>query len=98
VLNMLSTCVMVKLGKVYSNLMVDVQATNHKLVNRAIRIVCTATGADAEEAEAALKQCGFSCKTAIVMMLLKADAEEAERLLAEADGRIALALKNQQEG
>ena len=98
VLNMLSTCVMVKLGKVYGNLMVDVQATNHKLVNRAIRIVVYATGATEEEAEAALNRCGFNCKTAIVMILLKTDAPEAERLLAESDGRVAQALQKQQEG
>jgi len=93
VLNTLSTCVMVKMGKVYGNLMVDVQATNQKLVNRAIRIVCSATGAGEPEAEAALKQCGFACKTAIVMILLGVGREEAERLLTEADGRIAAAVE-----
>ena len=98
VLNMLSTCVMIKLGKVYGNLMVDVQATNHKLVNRAVRIVRTATGADEKEAEEALSRCGFSCKTAIVMLLLKKDAAEAERLLAESGGRIAQTLQENREG
>jgi len=97
VLNMLSTCVMVKMGKVYGNLMVDVQATNHKLVNRAIRIVCTATGAEEREAEEALKACGFSCKTAIVMILLKTDAGAAERMLAESEGRIARTLQKNRE-
>jgi len=96
VLNMLSTCVMVKLGKVYGNLMVDVQATNQKLVNRAIRIVQTATGVDEGEAEEALRRSGFSCKTAIVTILLRVDAPEAERLLAESEGRIALAVANYQ--
>ena len=94
VLNMLSTCVMVKLGKVYGNLMVDVQATNQKLVNRAVRIVCAAAGADEKEAEEALKQSSFSCKTAIVMLLLKTDAAEAARLLAGSDGRIAQVIQN----
>ena len=98
VLNMLSTCVMIKLGKVYGNLMVDVQATNHKLVNRAVRIVRTATGADEKEAEEALSRCGFSCKTAIVMLLLKTDAAEAERLLAASGGRIARTLQENREG
>ena len=93
VLNMLSTCVMVKLGKVYGNLMVDVQATNHKLVNRAIRIVCSATGTDEISAENALKECGFSCKTAIVMILLKTDAAKAEQMLEDSDGRIAQTLQ-----
>ena len=89
VLNMLSTCVMIRLGKVYGNLMVDVQATNQKLVSRAVRIVCTAAGVDEAEARQALDQCGFSCKTAIVMLLLQVDAKTAERLLAASDGRIA---------
>ena len=98
VLNMLSTGTMVKLGKVYGNLMVDVQATNQKLVNRAIRIVCTSTGVSEQEAEEALKRCGFSCKTAIVMLLLNVEAPEAERLLAASDGRIARAIENGREG
>ena len=80
VLNMLSTGVMVKLGKVYGNLMVDVQATNAKLVSRAVRIVQTATGAAEDESRQALEQCGYACKTAIVMLLLKMNAEEAERI------------------
>ncbi len=93
VLNMLSTCVMIKLGKVYGNLMVDVQATNRKLVSRAVRIVREAAGADEKEAEQALEQCGWSCKTAIVMLLLGTDAEKAEQLLKASDGRIARILE-----
>ena len=93
VLNMLSTCVMVKLGKVYGNLMVDVQATNEKLVDRAVRIVRTATGADEQTARAALEECGFRCKTAIVMLLLGIDAPKANQALESAGGRIALALR-----
>ncbi len=93
VLNMLSTCVMVRLGKVYGNLMVDVQATNEKLVNRAIRIVCSATGAQEGAAEEALQKCGFSCKTAIVMLLLGVEAKEAEEMLSASEGRIALTLE-----
>ena len=85
VLNMLSTCVMIKMGKVYGNLMVDVQATNQKLVRRAISIVCEATGENEEKAKAALDRCGFSCKTAIVMLLLNLDASAAKAAL----GRIA---------
>ncbi|MBR5111441.1 MAG: N-acetylmuramic acid 6-phosphate etherase [Clostridia bacterium] len=92
VLNMLSTCVMIKMGKVYGNLMVDVQATNQKLVRRAISIVCAATGASEDTAQATLKQCGFSCKTAIVMLLLNLDAEAARTALRAADGRIAQAV------
>ena len=92
VLNMLSTCVMIKSGKVYGNLMVDVQATNQKLVRRAISIVCEATGETEEKAKAALDQCGFSCKTAIVMLLLNLDAPAAKAALDKADGRIAQAV------
>ena len=92
VLNMLSTCVMVKLGKVYGNLMVDVQATNEKLVDRAVRIVRAASGAEEHEARAALAACGFRCKTAIVMILLGLDASEADRRLEAAGGRVAEAI------
>ncbi len=94
VLNMLSTCVMIKSGKVYGNLMVDVQATNQKLVRRAISIVCEATGETEEKAKAALDACGFSCKTAIVMLLLHLDAPAAKAALEKADGRIAQAIWN----
>ena len=94
VLNMLSTCVMVRLGKVYGNLMVDVMATNQKLVDRAVRIVCAAAETDAETARSALEKCGFSCKTAIVMLLLDLSPEEAEQALSAADGRIAGALQS----
>ena len=89
ILNMLSTCVMVKLGKVYGNLMVDVQATNEKLISRAIRIVQAATGAEESKAQQTLEQCGYACKTAIVMLLLNLDAEEAEKRLQAANGFIA---------
>ena len=92
VLNILSTGVMVKLGKVYGNLMVDVQATNAKLVSRAVRIVQTATGAGEDVARQALEQCGYACKTAIVMLLLNLNAEEAEKTLENADGFVARAI------
>lgn len=94
VLNMLSTGVMVKLGKVYGNLMVDVQATNAKLVSRAVRIVQTATGAAEDESRQALEQCGYACKTAIVMLLLKMNAEEAEKVLKKADGFVSRAIED----
>lgn len=92
VLNMLSTCVMIKLGKVYGNLMVDVMATNEKLVHRAVSIVCSVTDADEATARATLEKCSFSCKTAIVMLLLHLDADAAKQALARADGRIARAI------
>ena len=92
VLNLISTCVMIKLGKVYGNLMVDVKASNEKLVHRAVSIVTTVTRADEATAKATLEQCGFSCKVAIVMLLLNLDADAARAALDRADGRIAQAV------
>ena len=88
VLNMLSTGTMIKLGKTYGNLMVDVQPTNLKLIARTRRIVMQATGVSEEEAESALSQCGHHPKTAILMLLKGVDASEAETLLKACDGRI----------
>ena len=88
ILNMLSTATMIKLGKVYGNLMVDVKATNNKLVERCIRIVMAATGTDRENALNCLEKCAFSAKTAIVMILCSVDAAEAEKLLSSNYGRI----------
>ena len=95
VLNMLSTAVMVKLGKVYGNLMVDVKATNEKLHHRAMSIVRTVTQADDDAVQQALEASGFSCKTAIVMLLLGLNADDAAAALARADGRIAQALEQE---
>ena len=89
VLNMLSTASMIKLGKVYENLMVDLKPTNEKQVQRAVRIVCSATGAEADVARQALEECGMHCKTAIVMLLMGMNAAEAREALSRADGRIA---------
>jgi N-acetylmuramic acid 6-phosphate etherase len=91
VLNMLSTATMIKLGKVYGNLMVDVKATNEKLVERCVRIVRITTDATDAQARDALGQCGYSAKTAILMILCHLDAAAAEKRLAEYDGRIAAA-------
>ena len=92
VLNMLSTGAMIKLGKVYGNLMVDVKPSNEKLVRRCVTIVCSATDCTEEEAVDALEQCGYHPKTAIVMLLRGVDAEKADRLLEAAGGRIAKVL------
>lgn len=92
VLNMLSTGAMIKLGKVYGNLMVDVKPSNEKLVRRCVTIVCSATDCTEEEAVDALEQCGYHPKTAIVMLLRSVDAEKADRLLEAAGGRIAKVL------
>ena len=93
VLNMLSTGAMIKLGKVYGNLMVDVKPSNEKLIRRCVTIVCSAAECTEEEAAAALKQCGYHPKVAIVMILRDVDAETANRLLEEAGGRIAKVLE-----
>ena len=89
ILNMLSTGVMVKLGKVYGNLMVDVRASNEKLRERCVSIVRQATGADETAVRSALCETNFVCKTAIVMLLLNVGKTEAETLLDRAGGRVA---------
>ena len=94
VLNMLSTGVMIKRGKVYGNLMVDVKATNEKLCERAVSIVVGATGTDDATARKTLAQCGFSCKVAIVMLLCKLDEKQAGAALNKAGGHIAKAVQN----
>ena len=93
VLNMLSTGTMIKLGKVYGNLMVDVKPSNEKLVRRCVTIVCNATECDDATATAALEACGYRPKTAIVMILCGVGAEEAKEMLAQADGRVAKVLE-----
>ncbi|MFG6077706.1 N-acetylmuramic acid 6-phosphate etherase [Erwinia sp. OPT-41] len=93
VLNMISTGAMVKIGKVYQNLMVDMQATNVKLVDRACRMVCQATGCEREEAERALRQTAYEVKTAILMVLSGLDATKAATLLAEHGGFLRAALQ-----
>ncbi|MEV6532272.1 N-acetylmuramic acid 6-phosphate etherase [Streptomyces sp. NPDC051639] len=86
VCNMLSTATMVQLGKVYGNLMVDLRATNEKLVDRARRMVAQATGTDLDAAAAALQEADGHAKTAIVMLLAGCScAEAAARLEAAHD-------------
>lgn len=92
VLNMISTAAMVRLGKVYGNLMVDVAPTNAKLIDRARRIVVAATGCDDERATAALDAADGHAKTAIVMVACDLDADEARRRLDAADGFVRAAI------
>jgi N-acetylmuramic acid 6-phosphate etherase len=94
VCNMLSTASMIRTGKVFHNLMVDVRPTNAKLVDRARRIVSAATGADPETADAAIDAAGGHAKTAVVMLLTDTDpASASERLhRAHGDVRTAIAL------
>lgn len=94
VLNMITTGAMIRSGKVYSNLMVDVEATNAKLIERQISIVMDATECDRATAQAALQQCQRHCKTAIVMVLAGLDAAQAKAVLEKNNGFIRLALHN----
>lgn len=88
VLNAFSSAVMIRLGKVYRNLMVDVQATNAKLRRRAERLVQQATGADASLAAQALAAADGQVKVAIAILRLNVDADEAKRRLAHAAGHL----------
>lgn len=88
VLNMISTGVMVRLGKTYSNLMVDLQPSNEKLRLRARRIVAEACGLDPERAAQLLEAAGGEVKTALVMHLDGVEAAEARRRLAQSGGRV----------
>ncbi|MBP2652074.1 MAG: N-acetylmuramic acid 6-phosphate etherase [Firmicutes bacterium] len=98
VLNMLTTASMVKLGKVYGNLMVDVKASNEKLIDRARRIVERAAGVNCEEAAGALNEADLHAKTAIVMLKCGCSAEEAGALLTAAGGFISKALTGKLKG
>jgi len=92
VLNMISTAVMIRLGHVYGNQMVNVQPTNHKLTERARRIIRQTTGVSSERAAELLTESGNSVRAAIIMEKVKVSRTEAERLLAQAGGRIREAL------
>lgn len=93
ILNMLTTGAMIRSGKVFGNLMVDVEATNAKLLQRQVNIVVQATGCAPGQAEAALNACQRHCKTAIVMILADVSAADAEELLASNRGFIRSAIQ-----
>lgn len=88
VCNMLSTAAMVRTGKVYRNLMVDVRPTNAKLVDRARRIVATAALVDEQRADEALRAADGHAKTAVVMLLAGCGVEEAQARLVGHGGRV----------
>jgi N-acetylmuramic acid 6-phosphate etherase len=92
VLNMISTAVMIRLGKTYSNLMVDVQPTNAKLRQRARRIVAEATGLDLHQATEMLSACNGEVKTAIVAVLAEISPEQARQRLRETGGFVRRAI------
>ena len=88
ILNTLSTAAMIRLGKVYGNLMVDVKVTNQKLAERAVRLLRQITAVDEACATGLLAQANNEVKTAVVMQLKHVDAESARVLLGQADGRL----------
>ncbi|MGF1742232.1 N-acetylmuramic acid 6-phosphate etherase [Vibrio profundum] len=92
VLNMLTTGTMIQSGKVFGNLMVDVEATNAKLIERQKQIVMSAADCTHQQAEFTLKQCGNHCKTAIVMLLTHCSPEQARKSLSDHNGKIRQAL------
>ena len=93
VLNMITTAAMVRLGKVYENMMVDLQRTSEKLVERGIRTVMMVTGVDYDEADDVLDRCDGHVKTAIVMILADVDVDVARRRLDETDGFVRPAIE-----
>jgi N-acetylmuramic acid 6-phosphate etherase len=93
VLNMITTASMVRLGKVYENMMVDLQMTSQKLVERSKRVLMVVTGVDYDEAARMLSAADGHVKTAIVMILRGVDADEAGRRLDEADGFVRRAIE-----
>ena len=92
VLNMLSTAVMVRLGHVYENLMIDAVLTNQKLWDRALRILAEASGKRVSAAEHALRAAGHNMRVGLVMLKLGVEAGEAKRLIARAGGNLRRAL------
>lgn len=92
-LNTLSSAIMVRLHKVYGNLMVDVMPTNAKLYRRAIALTVRATGASEDAARTALESCRYRVKVAIVMLRRELDAAAAEAALTAAAGSVRTALK-----
>ncbi len=88
VLNMLSTGIMIKIGNIYENLMINVQPTNEKLIERAINIVKEAAEVDMIQAKEYLNEAQLEVAPAIVMAKAKVDYKHAKQLLAEHKGRI----------
>lgn len=94
ILNLITTCTMIKLGKVYENLMVDVHATNYKLKDRAARIVKEASQTDLNSAMEALFKANGDCKTAIVMIINNTSEEHAKELISKNAGNIRHAISS----
>jgi N-acetylmuramic acid 6-phosphate etherase len=92
-LNTISSALMVRLHKVYGNLMVDLKPTNAKLVQRSVRLTMHATGVDEAAARATLEQCNFHVKVAVVALLNQQSVEQARAALEQAQGSVRAALK-----
>lgn len=92
-LNTISSALMVGLHKTYGNLMVDLKPTNAKLIWRAVRLTMHATGASEVQARAVLEQCHYHVKVAIVALIKKINTNQAQALLAGADGSVRAALE-----
>ena len=93
VLNMISTSLMVKYGKVYDNLMIDVAPTNEKLIKRAHRIIAMASGCSEEEAAGYLSASGKNVKLAVCMAITKQDKASCEALLSENQGNVSKTIR-----
>lgn len=98
ILNMISTALMIKYGKVYKNLMVDVQPTNEKLVERAKHIIMSSSGCSYEEAADYLEQSGSNVKIAICMAITKLSKSDCDIILKKAQGNISKAIRSLREG
>jgi len=93
VLNMITTAAMIRLGKVYRNLMIDLRPVNKKLIERSKNLISRATGCDRAVAETAFEASGGKPKIAILMILLGVARDEAEQLVAKNDGHLSLAVR-----
>lgn len=93
ILNMISTTAMIKIGKVYKNLMVDLNASNFKLRERAKQMVCNITDVTYEQAESVLEETDYDVKLAIVMIIAEVKKEKAETLITNSNGFVRDAVK-----
>ncbi|MGX5146571.1 N-acetylmuramic acid 6-phosphate etherase, partial [Enterobacter hormaechei] len=93
ILHMITTGLAVRSGRVYSNLRVDLEASNTRWAERQIAIVMEAGGCSRAQAKAALESCNHQCKTAVLMVLTGLDAWKAHELLAQNNGFVRLALQ-----
>ncbi|MFZ2635904.1 MAG: N-acetylmuramic acid 6-phosphate etherase [Rectinemataceae bacterium] len=98
VLNMITTAAMIRLGKVYKNYMIDLRPVNRKLIERSKNLIMKVSGCDRSRAEAAFEASGGKPKIAILMVILDIGRDEAERIAAEHDGHISLAIEAYRSG